>query len=250
MARCGCGASGGGTVVNGPNTTVTGSGTPANPYQIAAVTNCDEVRGCLTSSSGLAVDPTTGAITVATGPGLLGVGSTADKVRANVAAWTYPGPVSGAQNVFTDPSTGQLKSPPIQVMDFVALSVSRTYADLPVTTGGSDVDADVFAIPLANPDPNRSCIVVIEREVKVRFTLPPGSTASFAMDGADCGRQWNMGSSSVTGAGVQVTRMFKQGTLGPSGTGTYNLHVGTLNGTGGSTYSQINVSVRVLYLAQ
>jgi len=136
------------------------------------------------------------------------------------------------------------------VVDFVATNFSRSYAALAVNTTGTAVTADTFTVNLLNPDPNRSCVVIIEREVKVRFGLPANSDASFSIDGADAGRQWNKGSTAVTLGGVQVTRMFKSANLAPGGASSYGLQVGTLNGTGGATYSQINVDIRVLYIGQ
>lgn len=277
MARCGCGASGGGVIVNGPNTVVTGSGTAASPYQITAHTDCDEARACLSQGDGITYTAGTGVIaarlsgtagnaiiiggdgglyaspnnnTVNSGPGVLGNGSVGSPVRANVSAWPYAGAIGTyGQGVFVD-GAGLLKSPPMQVVDFVTTSADRTYADLAVNTTASPVTADTFVTPLANPDPNRSCAVIIVREVKVRFTLPASSSASISIDGVDSGRQWNMGGSSIAGAGVTMTRMFKSNDLPPGGTSSYNLVVGTLNGTGSSTYSRIETSVRVLYIAQ
>ena len=193
----------------------------------------------------------TGSATVSTGPGILGDGSGPNPVRANVASWPYvTAPVTGAQGVFVNPVGGQLVSPPIQVVDFVSSAINRNYAALPVNTTGTAVTADTFTVNLLNPDPNRSAVVIIEREVKVRFGLPAGSQASFSIDGADAGRQWNMGSTAVSLGGLQVTRMFKSANLGPGAASTYSLTVGTLNGTGGSTYSEINVNIRVLYIGQ
>lgn len=193
----------------------------------------------------------TGSATVTTGPGILGDGSGPDPVRANVASWPYvTAPVTGAQGVFINPAGGQLVSPPIQVVDFVATAFNRAYAALAVNTTASPVTADTFTVSLLNPDPNRSCVVIIEREVKVQFGLPVNSQASFSIDGADAGRQWNFGGTAVANGGLQVTRMFKSANLGPGASSSYNLVVGTLNGTGSSTYSAINVSIRVLYIGQ
>lgn len=193
----------------------------------------------------------TGAATVNVGPGILGDGSGGSPVRANVSPWPYvTAPVTGAQDVFTDPATGRLKSPPPQVSDLVSTSFTRNYAALPVNTTSTAVTADTFTVTLTNPDPNRSCVVIIEREVKIRFGLPVNSQASISVDGVDAGRQWNFGGTAVSLGGLQVTRMFKSATLGPGAVSSYNLNVGTLNGTGSSTYSRIDVDIRVLYLAQ
>ena len=44
--------------------------------------------------------------------------------------------------------------------------------------------------------------------------------------------------------------MFTSANLGPGAASTYGLVVGTLNGTGGSTYTEINVNIRALYIGQ
>lgn len=193
----------------------------------------------------------TGAATVTTGAGLLGTGTGGNPVRANVAAWPYvTAPVTGAQGVFVNPVGGALVSPPIQVANFVTSTITRNYANLAVNTTASPVTADTFVITLTNPDPNRSCVVIIDREVKIRFGLPVNSQASFSIDGVDVGRQWNFGGTAVSAGGVTQTKMFKSANLGPGASSTYTLTVGTLNGTGSSTYSRIDVDVNVLYIGQ
>lgn len=193
----------------------------------------------------------TGAATVTTGAGLLGIGTGGNPVRANVAAWPYvTAPVTGAQGVFVNPVGGQLVSPPIQVANLVQSTITRNYANLAVNTTASPVTADTFVVTLTNPDPNRSCVVIISREVKMRFGLPVNSQASFSIDGVDVGRQWNFGGTAVSAGGVTQTKMFKSANLGPGASSSYTLTVGTLNGTGASTYSRIDVDINVLYIGQ
>lgn len=191
----------------------------------------------------------TGSATVSVGPGILGNGSGPNPVRANVSAWPYvTAPVTGAEGVFVNPATGVLVSAPAQRVDFVSTTISRTYADLAVSTNSTPVAADTFNVTLTNPDPNRSCMVVIWREVKMRFGLPANSDASFSIDGVDAGRQINKGSVTGNSVGLTVTSSFKSANLGPGAASSYTLTVGTLNGTGSSTYNRIDVAFRVLYI--
>lgn len=198
----------------------------------------------------------TGAATVSVGPGILGNGSGGNPVRANVASWPYAtAPVTGAEGIFVNPVGGQLVGAPVQVADYVVSNISRTYANLPVAAGGTSVAADTFAVTLTNPDPNRSCRVIIEREVNVRFTLPGvggggPSTASFTIDGVEAQILGNAGSSTQSNINSGVTKTFKSANLGPGASSSYTLTVGTKLGTGSATYSQIAVSIGVLYLAQ
>lgn len=52
MARCGCGSGTGCgcSLINGSGTTVTGSGTPQNPWQISATTDCPQVLACIAAN--------------------------------------------------------------------------------------------------------------------------------------------------------------------------------------------------------
>lgn len=68
MARCGCGGSNrcNCIVTAGTNTTVSGTGSAANPYVISSTgggaVTCDQVRPCLSAGPGAAYDPATGVI--------------------------------------------------------------------------------------------------------------------------------------------------------------------------------------------
>lgn len=248
MARCGCGDTGAAAVrsllsaSNGINyNSLTGNFTahistqPGNNLTIAG-------------DNGLYVP--TGSATVTTGAGLTGNGSGPSPVAANVSSWPYPTTAgTQAQGVFVDPSTNKLISPPSQQVDFVSSLFDRSYANLAVAAGTTPVTADSFTVTLANPDPNRSCVVIIWREVKMRFTLPANSTASYSIASDDTGRYFNNGTTSQSNMGVQTAKSFKSTNLGPGATSSYTLTVGSCNGTGGATYSRIEVAIRVLYIS-
>lgn len=73
MARCGCGtASSSGTcncaLSAGTNVSVTGGGTFASPWIVNAITNCAEVRACLSAGPGITYTPATGVIRVCVSP--------------------------------------------------------------------------------------------------------------------------------------------------------------------------------------
>ena len=65
MARCGCGGSVCNCVVQaGTGTTVSGTGSVANPYVVSAdAPPCSSVRPCISATSGAAYDSGTGVIT-------------------------------------------------------------------------------------------------------------------------------------------------------------------------------------------
>lgn len=125
MARCGCGSVCGCALQAGTGTTVTGSGTPANPWIVSSVVNCADVRTCLSAQNSATYNPTTGVIgvclstdagntitrgadgclfvpsgnnSVVTGCGITGTGLPASPLRAN----TVTPPVGCPESEFTD----------------------------------------------------------------------------------------------------------------------------------------------------
>lgn len=247
MARCGCADTGANSVRS-----LLSANNGVKYNSLTGVFSADispNVGNNLTLDGSGRLFVPTGSATVTTGPGILGNGSGPNPVRANVSAWPYvTTPVTGAQGVFVDPATGVLVGAPAQRVDFVSTTISRTYADLAVSTSSTPVAADTFNVSLINPDPNRSCLVAIWREVKMRFGLPANSDASFSIDGVDAGRQINKGSTTGNSVGLTVSSAFKSANLGPGASSSYTLTVGTLNGTGSSTYNRIDVAFRVLYI--
>lgn len=62
MARCGCGGACACNLTAGTNTTVSGTGSAADPWVISSVTDCGQVRTCITGADGVAFDQGTGVI--------------------------------------------------------------------------------------------------------------------------------------------------------------------------------------------
>lgn len=60
MARCGCGGECGCNVLAGDGILITGTGSPVLPWTISAVTNCEQVRLCLSARDGITYNATTG----------------------------------------------------------------------------------------------------------------------------------------------------------------------------------------------
>lgn len=277
MARCGCGSSNGGSIANGPNTTVTGSGTPANPYMIAAHTDCAEARACFTAGNGLNINAGTGALTVVldpnptnsltnsaaglfvtpstaaitTGPGLLGTGTGPNPARANIIAWGFPGTAdAGGSNIYVD-SSGRLRGEPGYRAFYAESRITLNYGPaLAVPTGAGMSNVDVpFTYNLVNPDTRRSVTVVEIREFDARLTIPAGGTAASGFNGEEMYRMQNTGSSTMTGVHAYGSRMDQVGTLGPGASMLLSMQPqlgSTASGSGGSTCTQINMSHRVL----
>lgn len=282
MARCGCGGSCGCELTAGTGTTVSGTGSGADPWIVSAVTNCAAVRNCLSDGNGINYQAGTGVIStclstdegnaliygsddclyvplgasaIFTGPGLVGDGTIGNPVTANTGLWPYACTIAAGSSVITvDPSTGQLRGAPTSKADFVSTSFTRDYAATLFNTGTSTVEADTFTVPLLNPDTCRPSRVIIWREVKFRTTLPGTgttgpSTAGYSMALDETVRTGNTGPTTLTNMKYQTAKSFNFGTLSAGAASSYTLSVGTLFGTGGATYNRIEVDIRVLYIS-
>lgn len=125
MARCGCGEECACTVQGGTGTTVTGSGTPANPYVITSTgATCDQVRPCLSGGTGVTYNPATGVISagapscndvrpcLSAGPGIT-YNSATGVIAADPQATDCPavrGCISGGAGITYNPATGVISA--------------------------------------------------------------------------------------------------------------------------------------------
>lgn len=275
MARCGCGASGGGVIVNGPNTVVTGAGTIASPYQIAAHTDCAEARACLSQGNGIQYTAGTGVIaarlsgtagnaivfggdgglyaspnnnTVNVGAGILGNGSAGSPVRANVSAWPFPSTSDlGGSGVYTT-SGGLLVAEPGYPVYYTESTVTRNFTApaLAVPTAAlANVDVP-FTFTITNPNNFRSVLVVSEREFDAKLTMPAGGAASVGVDGLEIYRMQNTGSTTMTGVHTYIARRVQElSALGPGASTTLSMQPMLGAGAASSLVSQFNMAFRV-----
>ncbi|MFI9418106.1 hypothetical protein [Streptomyces werraensis] len=275
MARCGCG---GGlcncSLVAGENVTIGGSGSPANPYTVSANVGCDAVRGCLSGGNGITYDPgsgvigaavsstpgnnltagpdglfvPTGAATVSTGCGLTGDGSGSSPVAAAVGTWPYPCSPDTAGGVVVCDSNGILRSEPRGTIDYQQIPETRNYADLTVPSDLTVVDT--FTLNIVNPDQCRPARVLVEREVDVDFVLPPGAGAAYTHDTDQMYYMRNTGSSTITDAHTQTTKLYQAlNALAPGAAAVIQLPVAMDRGSGGATYNRIQVFIRAILIS-
>lgn len=279
MARCGCGASGGGVLVNGDNTVVTGTGTAANPYMVAAHTDCAEARACLSQGNGIAYTAGTGVIaarlsstggnaivfgvdgglyaspnnnTVTTGPGVLGNGSVGNAVRANVASWPFATTADlNGSGIYVD-SGGVLKGEPGYPTYYTESSVTRNFTapNLAVPAGAVvNVDSP-FTFNITNPSATRSVMVVSDREFDAKLVLPAGGAATVAVDGVEVYRMQNTGGSQMTGVHSWVGRRVQEtASLAPGASMNLSMQPQLGGGAASSLVSQLVMSFRVLMFA-
>lgn len=273
MARCTCG---GGdcncSVVAGTNTTVTGSGSSANPFVVSAVTNCAEVRTCISEGPGIDYNPATGVIsadisetagnnliidggglyvptgaaTVTAGCGLTGNGAAATPIRANTGTWPYPCDLDTlASGVYCD-GDGLLRGePPIRQAFFSAGMNTLFPTEQPVPTV-SDVNVAPVSVDITNPDTCRPAIIMMWTDCDVEFNLPGGGGAAMAgIDGDDLVYLANRGTGTIFSTHVQGTKLQPQAVMTPGETRTVTMNVSMGRGAGGATYVRIQATLRI-----
>ncbi|WP_457455623.1 hypothetical protein [Streptomyces sp. TE5632] len=110
--------------------------------------------------------------------------------------------------------------------------------------------ADTFQLDVTNPDPCRSAIVLVEREVDVDFVLPAGAGAGYGHDTDQMYYMRNTGSSTMTDVHTQTTKLYQAvASLAPGGAAVVQLPVSLDRGSGGATYNRIQVFIRAILIS-
>jgi hypothetical protein len=246
----------------GDNATVTGTGSALAPFTVSAVTNCEEVRQCLSAGSGITYSTATGSIavrvsgaagnnvqlrsdglfvptgaaTITPGCGLTGIGSGADPVRANTGTWPYTCDLATlGSGVYCDPS-GVLRGEPMPRARYAEASFLQSYANVVVPSAETVVAG--YSLALTNPDPCRPALAMVWQEVDVEINLPANSGAMYGINTDDMWYDANRGSSAISQAHTQVGRMVNQ-PIPAGGTVNFQLNVTMGRGSGGANYSLI-----------
>ncbi|MGX1514036.1 hypothetical protein [Streptomyces collinus] len=202
----------------GTGTTVTGTGTVADPYTVSAT------------------PPETGC-------GLTGDGSTGTPLSAAVAAWPYPCDVDAAAGGVYCDSTGQLRSEPRGQIAFQQNQQTLDFADVTVPSP-QDTEVATHSIDIVNPDACRPAFVLLEAEADADFNLPAGAGAALGMSTDEMSYLRNSGSTTILDTHVQGTKVINAGTIPPGGTLTYTLPITMGRGSGGATYNRVQSFVR------
>lgn len=260
-------------MVAGTNTTVTGSGSPANPYVVSSHVTCEQVRPCISASNGATYDPATGVVgtclstdagnnitygsdgclyvptgaaTVTPGCGLTGNGAASTPIRVNTAAWPYACAPETNGTVVTCDANGQLRGEPGYKTYFDQTTNLIDYPDVAVPAG-FDVVAETITWQYTNPDPCRPVIVFVEREADVDFNLPAGAGAAAGQDTDETSYFRNTGTGTIFDQHVQSTKMFRhQTSLAPGATATVIFPITVGRGSGGATYNRIQYFIRAM----
>jgi hypothetical protein len=274
MARCGCGGACSCALVAGNNTTVTGSGTPANPWKVNAVTNCDEVRDCLSANQGAAYDPNTGVISVCVSPnagnsltrdangclfvspgnnavvsgcGISGTGTAASPLAIEGKAWPFACDQDSAtaMGVYCDPDTGQVHGDPPFRMDVFqeAINVVEPGANGIAVSTAAEVTYRTLTLDVTNPDPCRPAQIMYWRDVDADLDLPPNSGAMIGFDGDDMSYLGNEGSGTIFSTHAQTGKMSLL-TLAAGATTTLTMQVNNGRGSGGARIRRTQATMR------
>ncbi|MGW3736688.1 hypothetical protein [Streptomyces sp. NPDC005148] len=243
----------------------------------AAAVTCDDVRPCISAGPGAAYNPATGVITarlstapgnnlalgsddglfvpaaaggtVTTGCGLGGDGSAGSPLAVATGTWPYACSADTSGGVVTCDSSGVLRSEPRGMASFRSFFEERFYPNVTVPPGFDEPGAS-FSTDVTNPDPCRSALLIVWREVDVDFNLPAGAGAGYGQDTDEMFYTRNSGSSLNTDVHVQTTKTFHNASLlGPAATVNIPLAVTFDRGTGGATYNRIQINIRVLMIS-
>lgn len=282
IARCGCGGTCGCALTSNAagGTTVTGAGTPANPWQVAvAIKNCTDVRSCLSGNQGVTFNPATGVIsacvspnagngltrdangclfvgagasTVTTGCGVTGTGTPASPVAANTQAWPYACDVATQGGVVTcDPATGELYGEPRSHSAMQSVFYDEPIANLAVPAGATQSNLiHTVTGTFTNPDPCRPAIVIAMQEMAFTLNLPANARAEYGFDGDNMVQHTNRGATAETDFYVQVSKTVNRGTIAAGATANYSFGMLLGLGTNGATYSDAEGILRILMITQ
>ncbi|MFF0092673.1 hypothetical protein ACFYSF_22305 [Streptomyces canus] len=225
------------------DTTVTGTGTAADPVIISGTVRLDPTPpsgGTSLISSG----PDGLFVTIETACGLAGDGSSGAPLAVAVGAWPFPCPIdTNGGGVYCDPDSGELRADPAYWADFQGNQENTTLGSPLVVPSAPSTVVDSISVDITNPDPCRPAIGLLFREIDLEFTLPPDSGGSAGIDGDDMVYHGNQGSGTIIDTHVQTNKL-SVFTLNPGETRTITMDVTASRGTGGATIGRIQKTIR------
>lgn len=273
MARCGCGGACGCALASGTGTTVTGAGTPANPWTVNAdFADCFDVRSCITANQGAVYDQATGNIqvcisgdagnaltrdvngclymgagnnSVTAGCGLNGTGLAANPLTIRGKAWPFACDQDSATatGVYCDPVTGEAHGDPPSKQSYFNNAKNDTLAT-PITVPAALTTIDTFSITVTNPDPCRPALGLLFREIDLQMNMPAGSSGAGFIDGDEMFHFENTGSTTQGGVHAQENKI-NEVNLDPGETRTITMQIQSGRGSGGANIIRIQATLRV-----
>lgn len=237
----------------GDNVTVTGLGTVGDPFVITALTDCTEVRNCISAGPGITYNPGTGVISsdgssiVNTACGLDGDGSAGSPLTITSGAWPYPCDVTARGTPVYCDANGQIRTTPPHTATQNVQQTQTAYPDV-LVPNPDDTQIEIQMIAVVNPDPCRPAFVIIEQEVEASVDMPIGSTANWGIGTDDMVFRFNNGNSPQVNVTSQHTKVIA--TIVGAGVATVTqMRVTMGRGTGGATYDRIQTFLQAFILS-
>lgn len=271
MARCGCSGascdqvrdciSAGSGISYDPNTGVistnptceffrscisAGTGISYNPgtgvISATGGTDCAAVRNCISATDGVAYNPGTGVATInaANGCGILGNGTLADPIRANVSAWPFPCATNLGGGIYCDGDV--LRGEPMPKAQFFGQTFNEQLVEPGNLIPVAQTQVALVELEVTNPDTCRPALVIGSRLLDMDFTLPPNAVATYGFEGDAMGRMDNGGTATQDIIHTQVEKMFSA-TVAAGATTTFDMMIFVSQGTNGARYSRIQASI-------
>ncbi|WP_327385084.1 hypothetical protein [Streptomyces sp. NBC_01207] len=232
---------------------MTGTGSIANPFVIAAAVECDTIRACISAGPGITYNEATGVISatavvdpnVVTGCGLEGSGSAGDPLLVTSGAWPYPCDVSSGSFLYCD-ADGVLRSTPPHTATQNVQQTQTAYPDIPVPLP-DDTQIEIQMLAVVNPDPCREAFVIVEQEMEISMDMPINSTGASGIGTDDMMFRFNNGNSPQVSVHSQHTKVIA--TIVGAGVATVTqMRVTAGRGTGGATIERVQTFLQAFIL--
>ncbi|MFF4391428.1 hypothetical protein ACFY0G_32265 [Streptomyces sp. NPDC001552] len=255
MARCGCGGNKCScSIAAGDNITVTGTGSIANPFVIAAAVECETIRACISAGPGITYNEATGVISatavlepnVQTACGLEGDGSAGSPLAVLSGAWPYPCDVTTSGTPVYCDANGQLRTTPPHTATQNVQQTQTAYPNIPVPLA-DDTQIEIQQIAVVNPDPCREAFVIIEQEMEISMDMPAGSTGASGIGTDDMMFRFNNGNTAQQSVHSQHTKVIAT-IIGPGVATITQMRVTAGRGTGGATIERVQTFLQAFIL--
>ncbi|MEV3895285.1 hypothetical protein [Streptomyces anulatus] len=237
-------------MIAGENVTVAGNGTPGLPYVVSATgmddCNCAVVAGDNVTvtgdgSPGSPYTVSTIGTPVVAGPGLLGNGTPGDPLVPSVSPWPYPCDIdTQGGRVYLD-SSGVLRSEPRGRTATFVLFDNQAFPDVLVPAAVTLIVDEV--LPITNPDPCRSALVITNMDIDVQIDMPANSGGASGIGTDSMTYLANRGNSLAENQHFQVSKE-RRFTVGAGASVNEPVQVSVSGGSGGARYNRAQWSIR------
>ncbi|MEU0059080.1 hypothetical protein [Streptomyces sp. NPDC006334] len=239
---------------------------------MSAVTDCAQVRTCISPGPGINYDPATGVVaadvsntpgnnltidsgglfvptgaaTVSVGCGLSGDGSASTPVAVNADAWGFTCPEANARPVYCL-SDGSLATDPAYKGACFGLFGGTAYPDVAVPAAAAQT-IESHSLQLTNPDPCRNMLALVILMADVDFRIPPNGSAAFRINNDRQFLYRHSGSNDI-GNFSEQHEIFLCQTIPAGGSVNATITIAVGEGSGGATYDAISWGIRAIAYA-